>query len=172
MELPKRKPTRLKGYDYSAPGAYFITICTHNRKCILGNIVGEGLCALPQNQLTRIGKEVEKTIMYINENYKEKIRLSELCFLFGTNKTTLCNHFRSYTGETIIEYVSKLRIKKAKKLMRSGNYNLTEISAIVGFSSVHYFSRIFKQYEKKINQLHIKSRLMRHSISLDFIVLI
>ncbi len=69
MELPNRKPTRLKGYDYSAPGAYFITICTHNRKCILGNIVGEGLCALPRNQLTRIGKEVEKTIMYINENY-------------------------------------------------------------------------------------------------------
>ncbi len=54
MELPKRKSTRLKGYDYGTPGAYFVTICTHNRKCILGNIVGEGLCALPQNQLTRI----------------------------------------------------------------------------------------------------------------------
>ena len=43
MELPKRKPTRLKGYDYSQNGAYFVTICTHNRKCILGNIVGQGL---------------------------------------------------------------------------------------------------------------------------------
>ena len=40
MILPKRKPTRLKGYDYSQNGAYFITICTHNRKCLFSNIVG------------------------------------------------------------------------------------------------------------------------------------
>ena len=40
--FPKRKPTRLKGYDYSQNGAYFITICTDKRKCILGNIVGQG----------------------------------------------------------------------------------------------------------------------------------
>ena len=39
MDLPKRKPTRLKGYDYSAPGAYFVTICTHNKQCILSKIV-------------------------------------------------------------------------------------------------------------------------------------
>ncbi len=69
MELPKRKPTRLKGYDYSTPGVYFVTICTHNRKCILGDIVGEGLCPLPKNTLTNIGKETEKSIKYINDNY-------------------------------------------------------------------------------------------------------
>ena len=40
MELPKRKPTRLKGYDYSQNGAYFITICTHNRRYLFSNIVG------------------------------------------------------------------------------------------------------------------------------------
>ena len=34
MELPKRKPTRLKGYDYSQNGAYFITICVKDRKPI------------------------------------------------------------------------------------------------------------------------------------------
>ncbi len=39
---PNRKPTRLKAYDYSRPGAYFITICTQNRRCILSEIVGEG----------------------------------------------------------------------------------------------------------------------------------
>ena len=69
MQLPKRKPTRLKGYDYSTSGAYFITICTSNKKCILSNIVGEGLCALPKNILTPIGKEIEKSIQYIGCNY-------------------------------------------------------------------------------------------------------
>lgn len=38
MDLPIRKPTRLKGYDYSTPGAYFITICTKDRKQLLSEI--------------------------------------------------------------------------------------------------------------------------------------
>ena len=41
-DLPKRKDPRLKGYDYSKAGAYFLTICTQNRKNILSKIVGEG----------------------------------------------------------------------------------------------------------------------------------
>lgn len=107
--------------------------------------------------------KTHEIVRYINENFKEKIRLSELCFLFGTNSTTLCNKFKDSYGETIITYVNKLKINESKKLMRSGRYNLTEISSMVGFSSVHYFSRIFKQYEKisPANYIKtIKSRLM------------
>lgn len=100
---------------------------------------------------------------YLNQNFKEKIRLGELCFLFGTNKTTLCSRFYATYGETVISYINKLRIKEAKKLLRQGSCNLTEISAMVGFSSVHYFSRTFKQYEKQSPTNYIKtikSRLM------------
>lgn len=107
--------------------------------------------------------KIQEISRYLNENFREKIRLSELCFLFGTNSTTLCNKFRTAYGETIISYINKLKIKEAKKLMRSGSYNLTEIASIVGFSSVHYFSRIFKQYEKQSPTAYIKtikSRLM------------
>ena len=42
-ELPKRKHPRLDNYDYSSAGAYFITICTQNRRCVLSRIVGRGL---------------------------------------------------------------------------------------------------------------------------------
>ena len=46
--LPKRKSTRLKEYDYSSPGAYFITICTKDRKCLLSEIVvGTGVLDCP-----------------------------------------------------------------------------------------------------------------------------
>lgn len=41
-ELPKRKTPRLQNFDYNIEGAYFITICTQNRKNILSSIVGEG----------------------------------------------------------------------------------------------------------------------------------
>ena len=39
-ELPKRKPIRLKSFDYNSAGAYFITVCTENREKILSHIVG------------------------------------------------------------------------------------------------------------------------------------
>ena len=38
MDLPKRKQIRLPEYDYSSPGAYFVTVCTMNRRCILSDI--------------------------------------------------------------------------------------------------------------------------------------
>ena len=70
MDLPKRKPTRLKGYDYSQNGCYFITICTKDRKEILAEIiVGEGLRALPNNKLTSIGKSVEDSILFVDKTY-------------------------------------------------------------------------------------------------------
>lgn len=42
MKLPKRKPLRLKEYDYSQNGAYFVTVCTQDRKPLFGHIVGAG----------------------------------------------------------------------------------------------------------------------------------
>ena len=50
-ELPKRKTMRLKGADYSATGAYFITICTHEKACIFGHIHDEEMCL---NELGRV----------------------------------------------------------------------------------------------------------------------
>lgn len=84
---------------------------------------------------------------YVNKNFRENITLSELCFIFGTNKTTLCSSFKKAYGDTVIGYINHLKIKEAKKLLREGNYNLTEISAMLGFSSVHYFSRMFKKQQ-------------------------
>ncbi|MBQ4093063.1 MAG: transposase [Firmicutes bacterium] len=65
-ELPKRKPTRLKEFDYRTNGAYFVTICTKDKQKLLGSVsVGEGLCALPKVALSAIGKEVEKSIGFL-----------------------------------------------------------------------------------------------------------
>ena len=39
MDLPERKQNRLRGYNYSSAGAYFVTVCTDNRKCYLSEVV-------------------------------------------------------------------------------------------------------------------------------------
>ena len=62
MDLPERKPIRLRDYDYSSPGAYFITVCTRGKECVLSRIlVGEGL-APPAVALTAIGRIVEEQL--------------------------------------------------------------------------------------------------------------
>ena len=67
--FPKRKSTRLKNFDYSSAGAYFVTICVKDRKRILSDIikpVGVGAFddpLTPQIQLTEIGKITEKYLL-------------------------------------------------------------------------------------------------------------
>ena len=77
MDLPVRKQIRLSGYDYSQNGYYFVTICTQNRECILGNIinptvVGADPCARPSNpimKLNDVGIMVNKWLTKIPERF-------------------------------------------------------------------------------------------------------
>ena len=69
MNLPKRKPTRLIGYDYSTSGAYFITICVKDKKQLLSKIiVGQGL-APAENQLTQYGNVAKEQIELLENRY-------------------------------------------------------------------------------------------------------
>ncbi len=82
---------------------------------------------------------------YISEHYREKITLDNICFLFGINKTTLCQNFKAEYGITILNYINSLKIKEAKKLLRENELSVTEISEQLGFGSIHYFCRFFKK---------------------------
>ena len=62
--LPKRKNIRLRYYDYSEEGLYFITICTKNREQLLGKITEEN-----QIKLTKVGTIVEKSIRNLERIY-------------------------------------------------------------------------------------------------------
>jgi len=69
--LPQRKHPRLKDFDYSQNGAYFVTICTKDRKYLLGTIpVGRGALTPPEIQLSEIGRITEFHIQNINSVYE------------------------------------------------------------------------------------------------------
>ena len=67
-DLPKRKSGRLKDYDYSRNGAYFITICVQDRLNILSRIEGDEISG-PDLQLSQFGQIVEKWMKYIPVKY-------------------------------------------------------------------------------------------------------
>ena len=69
MELPQRKPNRIPEYDYSQNGAYFVTICTQDRKKILSTIVGDDAHIVPKPY----GRIAEKYIRNVPEIEKYMI---------------------------------------------------------------------------------------------------
>ncbi len=70
-ELPQRKHPRLDNYDYSSAGAYFVTICTQNRRCVLSRIVGRGLAPAEASgmEYTSFGKIAEQQLLSLKDRY-------------------------------------------------------------------------------------------------------
>lgn len=102
------------------------------------------------NQKTMLNINLDNSIMnlllnYMNENISKRIKLQELIRYSGTNRTTIENIFRENFGVGAIDYFIMLKIEYAKKYLRENNYNITQISEILGYSSIHYFSRQFKK---------------------------
>lgn len=91
--------------------------------------------------------QISEVRRYIDENFKEKIGIEELCFLFNTNKTTLSKDFKTAYGKTVTDYVNRSRIDYTKERLREGGVTLTEIAERLNISSVHYLTTLFKKYE-------------------------
>ena len=68
MEYPNRKLPRLHNYDYATPGAYFITICTHNKQCIFGSIHQDGSCDA-HLQYSPIGAIAKHHLLALESHY-------------------------------------------------------------------------------------------------------
>ena len=67
-QLPKRKHPRLSQYDYSSDGMYYVTICTHGRRCLLSNVVGRGL-APAALQYTVYGEIARRELLALPTRY-------------------------------------------------------------------------------------------------------
>lgn len=109
--------------------------------------------------LTQIG-EIKR---YIDDNFKEKINIEELCFLFNTNKTTLSKEFKRLYGHTVIDYINLKRVSYTKKRLDAGDSSLTVIAAELNLSSVHYLTALFKKQEKMTPTEYSKSLKRRFS---------
>ena len=99
-----------------------------------------------QKYVPSMTAQMEEVKRYLDENYRQKITVEELCFLFNTNKTSLSAAFKQAFGKTIIDYVNGLRVEYTKTMLRSGNYTLTQIADQLNLSSVHYLTALFKKY--------------------------
>ncbi|MCR5195836.1 MAG: response regulator [Pseudobutyrivibrio sp.] len=92
---------------------------------------------------------VNKAKQYIDENYMKELNLDDVSRVVNISSYYFSKVFKEETGENFIDYLTKLRIEAAKKLLKTTNKSMKEISAEVGYSDPNYFSRNFKKYTGK-----------------------
>lgn len=82
---------------------------------------------------------------YIDENYHKNLKINELSRELGINENKIRKEFKEYYQSTIVDYVSELRMLKAKKLIIDKNIMIKEIAIDCGYDYVQNFSRAFKK---------------------------
>ena len=89
---------------------------------------------------------IEPALKYIDENYTaESISVAHLASLCGVSETYLRRLFRTAFSTSPAVYMRNMRIRYAKRLLRSGEYSVTDAAMLSGFSDAAYFSREFKK---------------------------
>lgn len=89
---------------------------------------------------------VASAASYIQDNLDKKILIEEVCRVVGTNASTLNFKFRREFDQSVGQYITSERMKKARHLLMSTTYSLAEIAVRCGFENGYYFSNAFKKW--------------------------
>lgn len=98
--------------------------------------------------------DISEGIMQIENRFYEDISIDELSRLCSVSPATFRRRFKLYSKYSPITYRNYLRCKRARELLESGEYNVTEAALAVGFEDMSYFNRVFRRfYEENPSKL-------------------
>ena len=97
-------------------------------------------------------------LRYINEHYCEDVDIKKTADMLGITHSHFCRVFKSFTGVKPMEYITKMRIAKAKMIiLNMPEYPIAEVGRAVGYASESYFIKQFKKYEDMTPAMFRKS---------------
>ena len=99
---------------------------------------------IPANQLEL--ERLEQMLNYLNTHFESVISLQELADQVHLSREVCCRLFKKMTGKTITAYLEEYRAKKSFSLVQSGQYSMTQIAALTGFSNASRFAIGFRKY--------------------------
>ena len=91
------------------------------------------------------GELFAQVLKYMETHVCETLTIDQICKSNSVGRSQLQKLFRTRSGYGAIEYFSRMKVDLAKQMIRENHYNFTQIADALGFSSIHYFSRQFKQ---------------------------
>ncbi|MGI9552681.1 MAG: AraC family transcriptional regulator [Aurantibacter sp.] len=105
---------------------------------------------LEKNLLSRKAADVnrlETIFQYVNEHYKEHIRIEKLAAHLGLTQNSFCRFFKKMTHQTFVQFVNEFRIRKAVEIFNENQIAISEAMYLCGFSDPSYFTKQFKKYQ-------------------------
>ena len=90
---------------------------------------------------------VSRVKNYINENYAQDISLDDVSRMVDISPYYFSKLFKQEVGENFIEYLTRTRIRNARRLLDDPRHSIKEVCMMCGYGDPNYFSRIFKKYE-------------------------
>ena len=100
---------------------------------------------LPQSRKKNIGR-LRDILNYIDKYYQEPIQQGDVSKLFFLSRSYFARFFKSYTGITFQEYLTRVRLLKAEDKLLYSDDSITEIAMNTGFSDTRYFINSFRKY--------------------------
>ena len=91
---------------------------------------------------------VKEILKFLNDNIYGKITVSDVAQAVGKGESTVKQLFSIYRKSGIMKYYNSLKIQEAKRLIREGQYNMTQIADLLHFENPQYFSKCFKAFTK------------------------
>ena len=128
-------------------------LCNNRKKALLSTEANVLFClsemlneedsVLSQTMKTS-DKSMQKIMSYINQNFNS-VTMESLSEYIGYSTTHIGRMFKKHIGKSFSEVVRKLRRDHAEYLLKFSNYQISEISAMIGYENVEHFCRIFKK---------------------------
>lgn len=100
-----------------------------------------------QMKTDKTGLILNKVVKYIDDHYADNLTLEDVAQQCGFSTYYFCKMFKKYQNCSFTDYLSSVRIKKAKKLLKNPLLNIKEITQMIGYVDPNYFTRVFKKYE-------------------------
>lgn len=116
--------------------------------------------AIFNGQKEHTDTEVLRTQEYIEANYQEKFPVEELAGRVFLGRRTFERRFRKATGNTVLEYVQRVKVEVAKKNLETGRRSISDVMYDVGYSNINAFRKVFKMYTG-MSPLEYKERYTR-----------
>ena len=114
---------------------------------------------------TYMQEEMENARRYFNEHYNENINIEEFAASRSMSVSWFLRNFKQVVGMSPMHYILTNRINNAVSLLETTDYNVTEISTIVGYENPMYFSRLFKK-QKGVSPTDYRKLLQDHSVKI------
>ncbi|CAI6070328.1 helix-turn-helix domain-containing protein [Cohnella sp. JJ-181] len=100
---------------------------------------------------------IPAVVRYIEQHYNQELTLQEIANQFYLSREYISRRFKQETGENMIDFLTRIRIDKAKLLLANPNFKIAQVAEMVGYQDEKYFSKVFKkltgvspnQYRKK-----------------------